>query len=611
MPEDHKSQEGNPTTIAESWLNSFQTRCDQVSSNPGSQQHLENVLDLFLLNGWWRDKLCITWDFRTREGVEQIRTFLSENEALAKTGFNDCYIDSSTGLGGPTLTKEPGSTGELLDIIQFMFRFKTTKPAGAGRGIVKLSPSKGDPHIEWKAFVLFTGLESLDGHSENDTRPLGHYENHTRSWDSIHHQEVANAVEHPEVLIVGGAQTGLITAARLHKLGIRVLLIEKTPRIGDVWRNRYEMLTLHTTIALTQMPYQPYPQSMPEFMPRSKFADYLEFFSIFQDIPYLTSAEMLPNPTYDPETKSWTVRVRHAGKEINLLPHHLIMATGALGEPKMPLVEGMDTFKGKLFHSDDHKNANGWKGKKVVIVGAGVTGTDIALEADVVGAKVLIVQRSPVTVVRLSNVKPGLDRIYPPNRPTEDSDWFREATPYNLFFRLCNNVLVPIAEQEERELHEGLRARGFLIGWGEEMGRGRIGHLGLVSTKLGGFCVDVGCAQRIVDGSIKIKSNVEIAKLDSDKVFFTDGSQAEADIVIFATGYLSMSHTMTHLLGPNVLKSKPKIWDLDEEGEYYGVYRQTDIPRLWYAAGGFSEARGFSKFLALRILAEKLGVLEK
>ena len=46
--------------------------------------------------------------------------------------------------------------------------------------------------------------------------------------------------------------------------------------------------------------------------------------------------------------------------------------------------------------------------------------------------------------------------------------------------------------------------------------------------------LDVGCAQRIVDGSIKVKSKVEIAKLDSNKVIFSDGTETEADIVIFA-----------------------------------------------------------------------------
>jgi hypothetical protein len=91
-------------------------------------------------------------------------------------------------------------------------------------------------------------------------------------------------------------------------------------------------------------------------------------------------------------------------------------------------------------------------------------------------------------MVRLSNVRQNLNHVYPPDRPTEDSDWLLEATPLNLFFRLSNNVLVPMAEQKEKELHEGLRAKGFLLGWGEEMGRGRIGHIGLVYTKFGGFC---------------------------------------------------------------------------------------------------------------------------
>jgi len=73
-----------------------------------------------------------------------------------------------------------------------------------------------------------------------------------------------------------------------------------------------------------------------------------------------------------------------------------------------------------------------------------------------------------------------------------------------------------------------------------------------------------------------------------------------------------MPDTVMRLLGPNILKNKPKIWDFDEEGEFNGVYRQLDYhPGLWYAAGGFAEARSFSKFLALRILAEKLAVLDK
>lgn len=77
---------------------------------------------------------------------------------------------------------------------------------------------------------------------------------------------------------------------------------------------------------------------------------------------------------------------------------------------------------------------------------------------------------------------------YPPTRSSEDSDLLREATPWNYFIRLCNNVICPHSEVVEKDIHDGLRKRGFLVGWGEEMGRGRLGHIGLVYTKFGGFC---------------------------------------------------------------------------------------------------------------------------
>ena len=109
---------------------------------------------------------------------------------------------------------------------------------------------------------------------------------------------------------------------------------------------------------------------MPEFMPKSKFADYLEFFSIFQDIPHLTSTEMLPNPTYDPIAKRWNVKICHDGKLLTVQPKHLVLATGVLGSPNIPHFEGMDIFKGPILHTDTFKNANDWKGKKIVVVGA-------------------------------------------------------------------------------------------------------------------------------------------------------------------------------------------------------------------------------------------------
>jgi len=129
-------------------------------------------------------------------------------------------------------------------------------------------------------------------------------------------------------------------------------------------------------------------------------------------------------------------------------------------------------------------------------------------------------------------------------------------------------------------------------------------------TKLGGFCLDIGCAQKIIDGEIKVKSKVEIERFDEQGVVFSDGTRANADIVVLATGFQSMSALLTKLLGSKLLPAPPKIWNLDEEGELNGVFRPTSHPRLWFAAGGFSDCRALSKYLALHILAHELGLVD-
>jgi len=110
---------------------------------------------------------------------------------------------------------------------------------------------------------------------------------------------------------------------------------------------------------------------MPLFIPKTKFADYLQFWALNQEIPVWTSAELQQNPTYDKTTKKWTIKViRDGSAEVSLRPRHLVMATGMASRPKTPVVPGAESFKGTLMHSHAFKNANEWKGKKVIVVGA-------------------------------------------------------------------------------------------------------------------------------------------------------------------------------------------------------------------------------------------------
>lgn len=142
--------------------------------------------------------------------------------------------------------------------------------------------------------------------------------------------------------------------------------------------------------------------------------------------------------------------------------------------------------------------------------------------------------------------------IWPANRPVEDSDFLMHANPINLTMRLCVDVITPRMQVKEKDLHDALRERGYLVGWGEELGRGPVGHLGLLFAQAGGFgkftnasesslalttvspVSDVGCSQKIIDGKVKVRGGVTVARLDEREILLSDGTKLEGDVLVFA-----------------------------------------------------------------------------
>ncbi|KAF8575490.1 FAD/NAD(P)-binding domain-containing protein [Ramaria rubella] len=583
------------TQIANDWLVAFNEACLKLSEDPTF--YVTAVLALFLPNAFWRDKLCLSWNFHTAEGAEKIRTLLSRGSALQKAGFKGCVIDTQSSLGGP----EHKPFLIVGTIVEFSFRFELSSPPAFGRALARLVK---DSNNDWKAYTLYTVLEDFKDCPTND-KPLGHYNGHTRTWDNVHAEDVENAEKQPTVLIVGAGTSGIMTGARLRRLGVNTLVVERNGRVGDNWRSRYDLMTLQTTNTHLTYPYQKYPENMPAWIPKTKFADFMEYYTLFQEIPIWTNAKLLPVPKYDEHEGTWSVTILRNGRHITLHPKHLILSTGTADEAKIPDFKGMDEFRGKIVHTKYFKNANDWKGKKVVIIGAGVSGCDVALEAQARGAQVTIVQRSPTCLLRLSTVALGMDAAWPPGRPIEDSDFLQGSMPAALFKHRQVNVIYPMHSAIEKDVHDKLREKGYLIGWGEELGQGPIGHLGLVYSKLSGTCLDIGCAQKIIDGDIAVKSKVEVEAFDSEGVRLSDGTKLDADAVVLATGYKPMEITAEKLLGKAL---STDIWGLDEEGEIKGVFRDFGCPGLWLAAAPvFSDARDLSKYLALRIFAQEAG----
>lgn len=214
----------DPKKSATEWLKSFAFHI--------RSRDVPSILELFVPDALFRDILALTWNFRTFEGADAIETFL-----------HDCLQEAR-----PSSFK---LKDELLHLqqpypdlvwIQASFEFETA--VGLASGIFRLVPTAD---ATWKAHTMFTNLEGLKGFPEKMGPLRDTVYNHGK-WAEKRKVELEFRHRDPTVIIVGGGQSGLGIAARLKHLNVPTLVVEKHPRVGDNWRNRYESLCLHDPI---------------------------------------------------------------------------------------------------------------------------------------------------------------------------------------------------------------------------------------------------------------------------------------------------------------------------------------------------------------------------
>lgn len=127
----------------------------------------------------------------------------------------------------------------------------------------------------------------------------------------------------------------------------------------------------------------------------------------------------------------------------------------------------------------------------------------------------------------------------------------------------------------------------------------------------GGYYLDSGASQMIIDGKIHVKQGVEITEVLEHGLKFDDGTTLEADDVIFATGYQSMNTSAEKIFGKEVAGKTKGVWGLDEEGEIRGLWRGSGHPGFWYMAGNLFLCRWYSRMLALQIKGIEEGLFEQ
>lgn len=177
-------------------------------------------------------------------------------------------------------------------------------------------------------------------------------------------------MESREAIMVGGGQAGLATAYELKQRGVDCLVLEAHPRIGDSWRRRWDSLRLFTPAWVSGLPGSRFPGPGGSFPTKDEMADYLESYA--EDLPVRTS------------TRVHSLRRVGTGYALNTssgtyTTPNVVIATG-YDSPKIPALASQLSPDIKQLHACDYRNAVQLSGD-VLVVGAGTSGVEIALEA--------------------------------------------------------------------------------------------------------------------------------------------------------------------------------------------------------------------------------------
>lgn len=579
-----------PSQRAQRWLDAFGAAL--ASGQP------DHVLPLFDADCYWRDLVSFTWNIRTQEGHDAVRDMLAARQA--ETAASNFQLE--------------GEATEADGVTDAWFTFETK--VSRGRGHLRL---KGD-----KAWTLLTTMVELKGFEEKKgTQRIKGAEHGAqkgrKSWLERRQDEEARLGydEQPYTVIIGGGQGGIILAARLRRLGVPTIVIEKNPRAGDSWRNRYKTLCLHDPVWYDHLPYMPFPDDWPVFAPKDKVGDWLEMYTKVMEINYWGSTTA-KKASYDEAKGEWTVVVDRHGEEVTLRPKQLVFALGVSGYANVPKIPGAETFEGDQHHSSKHPGPEQYAGKKCVVLGSNNSAHDICAALWENGADVTMIQRTSTHIAPSNSLMElALGGLYSEEAVKNGIDHHKADLVFaSVPYKIMHTFHIPVYDEMKKrdaDLYGRLEKAGFMLDFGDD-GSG----LFMKYLRRGsGYYIDVGASELVANGSIKLKSGVNIERINPKSVTLSDGTELPADLIVYATGYGSMNHWLADLVSPEVADRVGKVWGLGSsttkdpgpwEGELRNMWKPTNQKQLWIHGGNLHQSRHYSQFLSLQLKARYEGL---
>jgi len=579
-------------SVAARWLSAF-----EAALSAGDAQALTALIET---DGHWRDVLAFTWHITPQRGADAIAAgLLARQPAVKAHGFQ-----INPDRVAPRRVKRVGRP-----CIEVLYRFETA--VGRGEGVVRLVPSSdAGGAAGHKAWVVSTSLEELRGFEEKigERRPTGAAYSRNfggDNWEDVRRKAQSYDDHDPTVLVVGGAQAGLSIAARLNQIGVDTLVVEKWPRIGDSWRKRYHSLALHNAISVNHLPYMPFPPTWPTYIPKDMLGLWFEIYAQVMEINTWTNTEFVKG-AWDEGTKRWTATLKRAdGSERVMHPRHIVFANGVSSYPLIPELPGLDGFKGTVVHSEGFDSGAPFAGQKALIIGTGSSANDIALDLHSFGCQTTIVQRGSTTVVSIDPSAKLNYALYDEGPPIEDCDIIANAATPPLIldaYKLAVKRMVDL----DKDMIAGLKGIGFKFDLGED----ETGHQMKYRRRGGGYNRDAGSSDLMIKGEIGLLHYETIERFGADGALLKDGTTVPADLIVLATGYFPQQELVRRALGEPMVDKVGQVWGEDKDGELANMFKRTPQEGLWFIAGSLTQARIYSKYMALQIKAAEEGLVD-
>jgi len=358
------------------------------------------------------------------------------------------------------------------------------------------------------------------------------------------------------VIVIGAGPAGLAVSHELALKGVDHVVIERGA-VGESWRRYYDGLVLHTGKHLSSLPDMSFRREDPMFVTRRRFVEYLQTYATKMRLPVRAGVEVR---RVSREGGRWRLATMDGSWSCRVL----VVATGIASSPVVPVLPGQSQFSGRIRHSIEYRQPEPFAGKRVLVVGAGNSGGEIAAELTRAVVPVTIAIRSGVVVVPRDIL--GV--------PTQYLGRVLRALPRDI----AESVAAAVTRRRASRLPPSLPSSSA----------SPLDEIPLIGMHL---------PDAITAGRVVVRPGV--VGFTPRSVVFADGSEGDFDEVIMATGF----HAALDPLG-GLVRRDPRgfAWRTDrvtsaDQPDLYFVGQEYD------ATGGLSNIRHDAPLAADRVAA--------